>query len=154
MTDNEIIKAMQCVIGNDVNCSECAYQKTLPFPSCTRMCAKNALDLINRQKAIIEKSEKVEHFADKAIETANAEIERLNIELQSMRNAANSYKMEFCAFSDNLVIKHYYKFIDKFGGREVGILKQTGMLMDGKLHDSVMFELFRDDYLMRRYKVK
>ena len=63
-------------------------------------------------------------------------------------------KMEFCAFSDNPVIKHYYNFIDKFGGREVGILKQTGMLMDGKLHDSVMFELFRDDYLMRRYKVK
>lgn len=51
MTDNEIIKAMQCVIGNDVNCSECTYQKVLPFPSCRRMCAKNALDLINRQKA-------------------------------------------------------------------------------------------------------
>lgn len=51
MTDNEIIKAMQCVIGNDVSCSECEYQKALPFPSCRRMCAKDALDLINRQKA-------------------------------------------------------------------------------------------------------
>lgn len=51
MTDNEIIKAMQCVIGNDVKCSECTYQKVLPFPSCRRKCAKNALDLINRQKA-------------------------------------------------------------------------------------------------------
>ena len=50
MIDNEIIKAMQCVIGNDVSCSECEYQKALPFPSCRRMCAKNALDLINRQK--------------------------------------------------------------------------------------------------------
>ena len=58
MTDNEIIKSMQCVIGNGVNCSECAYQKTLPFPSCTRMCAKNALDLIKRQKAKIESLEK------------------------------------------------------------------------------------------------
>lgn len=48
MTDNEIIKAMQCVIGNGVSCSECEYQKALPFPSCRRMCAKNALDLINR----------------------------------------------------------------------------------------------------------
>ena len=54
MTDNEIIKAMQCVIGNDASCSECRYQKVLPFPSCRRMCAKNALDLINRQKAEIE----------------------------------------------------------------------------------------------------
>ena len=53
------------------------------------------LNFINRQKAIIEKSEKVEQFADKTIETANAEIERLNIELQSMRSAANSYKMHY-----------------------------------------------------------
>lgn len=74
MTDNEIIKSMQCVMGNEMNCSECTYQKVLPFPSCRMMCAKNALDLINRQKE---------------------EIERLNIELQSMRNAANSYKMHY-----------------------------------------------------------
>ena len=74
MTANEIIKYMQCVIGNEVSCSECTYQKALPFPSCRRMCAKNALDLINRQKE---------------------EIDRLNIELQSMRSAANSYKMHY-----------------------------------------------------------
>ena len=57
MTDNEIIKAMQCVIGNDVSCSECTYQKVLPFPSCRMRCAKNALDLINRQKARIKELE-------------------------------------------------------------------------------------------------
>ena len=66
----------------------------------------------------------------------------------------NMNKMEFWAYKDNPVIKHYYNFINKFGGREVGILKQTGMLMDGKLHDSVMFELFRDDYLKHRHKLK
>ena len=53
MTDNEITKGIQCVIANDVNCSECAYQKVLPFPSCRMMYAKNSLDLINRQKAEI-----------------------------------------------------------------------------------------------------
>ena len=58
MTDNEIIKAMQCVMGNDVSCSECEYQKALPFPSCRRMCAENALDLINRQRAEIERLKK------------------------------------------------------------------------------------------------
>ena len=58
MTDNEIIKAMQCVIGKDVNCSECTYQKALPFPSCRMMCAKNALALINRQKAENERLKK------------------------------------------------------------------------------------------------
>ena len=58
MTDNEIIKFMQCVIGNDANCSECEYQKVLPFPSCRMMCAKNALNLINSQKAEIERLQK------------------------------------------------------------------------------------------------
>ena len=58
MTDNEIIKAMECVMGNDANCSECTYQKVLPFPSCRMMCAKNALGLINRQKAEIERLQK------------------------------------------------------------------------------------------------
>ena len=59
MTDNEIIKSMQCVIGNEMLCSECTYQKVLPFPSCRMMCAKNGLDLINRQKAEIERLEEM-----------------------------------------------------------------------------------------------
>ena len=58
MTDNEIIKAMQCVMGKEMNCSECTYQRILPFPSCRNMCAKNALDLINRQKEENERLKK------------------------------------------------------------------------------------------------
>ena len=41
---------------------------------------------------------------------------------------------------------YYYKFAEKFGGRLVGILKDTVMLEDGKLHDEVMFEMFKKDY--------
>lgn len=87
MTDDEIIKYMQCVIGNEMNCSECTYQRILPFPSCRNMCAKNALDLVNRQKATIKnlKAEIAEHKAmleafdnelvsfDKAIKTEKSE---------------------------------------------------------------------------------
>lgn len=66
-TDEQIIKAMQCVIGNGVSCSECEYQKTLPFPGCRRMCAENALDLINRQKAEIESLKQIINEQDKEI---------------------------------------------------------------------------------------
>lgn len=38
---------------------------------------KNILDLINRQKAELEKNENIIRLADKTIETQNAEIERL-----------------------------------------------------------------------------
>lgn len=63
-TDEQIIKALECVIGNGVNCSECEYQKVLPFPSCRRMCAKNALDLINRQKAEKERLQNRNKFLE------------------------------------------------------------------------------------------
>lgn len=87
MTDNEIIKFIEHAINSakgEDGFKEIYWEKL-----------EYILNFINRQKVIIEKSEKVEQFANKTIETANAEIERLNIELQSMRSAANSYKMHY-----------------------------------------------------------
>lgn len=101
MTDNEIIRSMECVIGNDVNCSECAYQKVLPFPSCRMMCAKNALDLINRQKAEIEKLKQENEFchktitenAQRALEVAVEEIEKAKAE--AIKEFAERLKEKF-----------------------------------------------------------
>lgn len=64
----------------------------------------------------------------------------------------NMNKIEFRAFADNPVIKHYYNFIDKYGGRVVGTLIDSVMLEDSKLHDDVMFELFKEDFMERRYQ--
>lgn len=68
MTDNEIIKALKDEIRR-ANYIESYYIDCVDIGV-----FQNALDLINRQKE---------------------EIERLNIELQSMRSAANSYKMHY-----------------------------------------------------------
>lgn len=65
-------------------------------------------------------------------------------------NKYNMNKIEFRAYLDNPVIKHYYKFTEKFGGRLVGILKDTIMLEDGKLHNEVMFEMFKKDYNLKK----
>ena len=64
----------------------------------------------------------------------------------------NMNKIEFRAFADNLVIKHYYSFINKYNGRVVGTLTDSVMLEDGNLHDDIMFELFRENYLNERIK--
>lgn len=54
-TDNEIVKALKCICGNVLFCADCPYSKTFNQPMrCKEMCAKDALDLINRQKAEIE----------------------------------------------------------------------------------------------------
>jgi len=56
-------------------------------------------------------------------------------------------KIEFFAYADNPAIKTYRKFITKYGGREIGIIRDTAKLQDGKLHDGVMFELFQSEFL-------
>lgn len=89
MTDNEIIKALECCVywESDKSCEDCP-ENTYGF-GCGNKLAKHSLDLINRQKA---------------------EIEGLNIELQSMRSAANSYKTHYeTAKSD--AIKEFAHFV-------------------------------------------
>ena len=54
MTDNDIIKALECVVSGDVYCIDCKYHTDL-IPRCKRQAAKDAIDIINRQKAEIER---------------------------------------------------------------------------------------------------
>ena len=70
-TDEEIVKALECCAIN-CSCDGCPADYKALDDICSRYIKRLALDLINRQKA---------------------EIERLNIELDAMRGAANSYKM-------------------------------------------------------------
>lgn len=55
MTDNEIIKALECCTDEWYeNCNECPY--SIDTVSCERMkLLEDSLDLINRQKAEIER---------------------------------------------------------------------------------------------------
>lgn len=68
MTDKNIIKALECCINDD--CDNCPDT----FGNCEHNAMRNALNLINRQQE---------------------EIERLKIENQSLRGAANSYKLHY-----------------------------------------------------------
>ena len=54
MTDNEIIKALECLRGNAFDCGECPYCSCYPAP-CEQQVAKDVLSLINRQKEEIER---------------------------------------------------------------------------------------------------
>ena len=84
MTDKEIIKALECCGFEYGNlCSVCPkYEKDNDF--CQEELHNYAIDLINRQKA---------------------EIEKLKIENQSLRGAANSYKLHY----EN-VVKNFEEF--------------------------------------------
>ena len=97
MTDNEIIKALECCASN--SCDGCPIDelKLLGTGNCISIILTEALDYINRQKA---------------------EIERLNIELTAMRGAANSYRAEAERLEDEVnrlrdYCDDYGKFVDE-----------------------------------------
>ena len=68
MRDKEIIKALECCINDD--CDNCPDT----FGNCEHNAMRNALDLINRQKASIENLQK------SMLQMANANIELIDKE--------------------------------------------------------------------------
>ncbi len=112
MTDNDIIKALElCVAGR---CSKkCPYAGD---DDCQEHNGNDILDLINRQKA---------------------EIERLEVELDAMRGAANSYKMHF-----DKAIKEFAEAIkEKAGIRFLGDDKHFAYVITASHLDNLAKEM-------------
>ena len=105
MTDNEIVKALECSVNG--KCPECPYFHSYPCDKCRNM-RKDALDLINRlqeknsnltsdltslQNDLTSAKAEVEKRQGGYV-TQKQEIANLEIEFKAMREAANSYKAE------------------------------------------------------------
>lgn len=58
----------------------------------------------------------------------------------------NMNRISWCCFADNPAIRGYRNFIKKHGGRECSYKRQVARLMDGKLHDSVEFEILAEEF--------
>ena len=83
MTDNDIIKALECCSRVDEGLYGGLTYKGEPL----RILIKDALDLINRQKAEIERlNEKVEALGD-PLEKAHYEISELKAEIERLQKA-------------------------------------------------------------------
>lgn len=119
MTDAEIIKALECCCSNNIDsCEECpikieCYTETID-------CKKEALDLINRQKAEIERLQKENNqFADigkmyseikaEAIKEFAERVKKINLDtVLEADHWGYEYPSEelFCKAVDNLVKEH------------------------------------------------
>ena len=55
-------------------------------------------------------------------------------------------RISWSCYADNPAIRGYRNFIRRHGGRECGYYRQYARLQDGKLHDSVMFEILAEEY--------
>ena len=86
MTDNEIIKALECCSVHPMNCKKCPYQGN---ECCTNAHRKDALDLINRQKSQILKEQNKNSKLRNERNHLKAELERLRKSLDK-----TIYKLE------------------------------------------------------------
>lgn len=55
-------------------------------------------------------------------------------------------RISWCAYVENPAIRAYRNFIKKHGGIECGYRRQNAKLQDGKLHDSVEFEILANEF--------
>lgn len=71
LTDNEIIKALECCLSDIPPCITCKYDNdTITCDECMGELMKDALDLINRQKAEIERYKGVIKILEKDVKDA------------------------------------------------------------------------------------
>lgn len=90
MTDNEIIKALECC--RDCNCKECPCYKVIDGEMrCTEIDEKEILDLINRQKAEVEALYEINAKSDEEISELRKELlKRQNLE-ESFINSTKQF---------------------------------------------------------------
>ena len=56
-------------------------------------------------------------------------------------------RLGFYCYADNPILQTYINLVNKHGGRQSGYLRETTKLMDGKLHDQVLFEILAEDWI-------
>lgn len=55
-------------------------------------------------------------------------------------------RISWFAYVENPATRAYRNFIKKHGGRECGYYRQIAKLQDGRLHDSVQFEILANEF--------
>jgi len=70
--------------------------------------------------------------------------------LKELFEKYNFRKIEFNVVIGNPIEKMYDKYIDKYGGRIIGVSSKSTRLHDGIYYDVKHYEIFRKDYLKNR----
>ena len=110
MTDNEIIKGLECCCASE--CDECPYDEQT---ACVEYVKEGTLDLINRQKAEIERlkaeSDMADGYADALVERTKTEaIKEVLLTLEAEAESSDKYIREY---DDSEVQRAYNKALWK-----------------------------------------
>lgn len=108
-TDDEIIKAAECCFL-EKRCEGCPLDRGVGDASCIKDLHSAVLDLFNRQKAEIEKLEKLDELAERSIEASTAVINDLRSEV-ALLNDANTNLQDLYQAEKSKVLKKQEKLI-------------------------------------------
>lgn len=116
MTDNEIIKALECCTKG-LECKNCpANPHKGNYGYCTGLLLKDTLDLINRQKANLDDKEDTIQYADKVIKSLQADMDKLQANVSELvkQTKAEAYK-ECIEEVKTIICDNTYPDFDKKG---------------------------------------
>ena len=92
MTDEQIIKALECCATDDGDdCFQCPYGNIVYKPGnggCVNRCRKDALNLINRQKARTKELEERISYLEESIDCSRKEHNRSLQKMQQLKSEA------------------------------------------------------------------
>lgn len=111
MTDKEIIKALECLEGCDLNCRDCPYSQGSFYPICQRRVAKDALNLINLQQEQLEAAIAGQETLQKALDEKDKELIRLNKEVDRLS--------QYVLYNEEYINDHYWDFCSISGCERV-----------------------------------
>lgn len=93
------------------------------------------------------KSRSAYHFGIISFDKGNLEfIKDVMIAVDECFTKYNLNRVEWICYEDNPAIKMYKHFIKHHGGVQSAYHREVALLMDGKLHNSVEFEILKSEY--------
>ena len=150
MTDNEIIKALECCNSTERgHClNKCPYYNY--SANCTQAMIKDALDLINRQKEEISKKDieidiliqKKEDLSDE-VSDLRAEIERFKEFCKTLMEAMGEQEIELATAKDEADRYKRYYFNHEYDKLEAEAIKEFAERLKEKLNPDSTYDLRR-----------
>lgn len=119
-----------------------------------------SLDINNRKilgflsASIDRKAHKIDQLYLRGFDTDSKNFTFMIDILNFTKNLFSEYgfrKIEFSVVVGNPAEKYFDKLVKKNGGRIVGILKKSVRLMDGRLYDYKMYEIFNPELEAEKY---
>lgn len=105
--DEEIVKALECCLCDDSECLQC-QKKELCKINCDELATKT-IDLINRQRAEIERLQKEVNLVSIQFQDVQERAEEYKLKIENLQNVISNQQIEISAKIEKQIKTEAYK---------------------------------------------